>query len=501
MVIEVASVFNGGVQTTKKTYDKNKKKWKRCRDVIGGTDDVKDAAEIYLPRLKAQSVEDYQAYKKRANFFNATGRTHSGLVGMIFRKPPTTDFPLGEVIDQVVANIDLSGNPLDVFSRTIVEEILEVGNIGVLVDYPVAPPIYPLTVAQAQELNLRPCFKYYCRESIINWRYTVVNNAKTLEMVVVKETIEIQGQPEFTIKYQDQYRVLDLDESGLYRIRLYQIQEYSTDAVMMPGYPFYPTMNGQALNYIPFKFIVEDDDNEPPLLDLVDVNLSHYRSSADYETGCHFTGLPILYVFGYNVQNPDGSPAPIIVGSDTALVLSNPEAKAGYIEFSGQGLQSLVDNLDRKQQQMALLGARIIADQPKGIEAADTANIHRVGENSVLADIAIEVSLSMTQCLKWFFDWMSIDSSQVSYQLNRDFSPVTVDGPTLTAYIAALQNGALSEEELFDLLQRGDLIEADVSYENHKGQVAAYAQQKLAQQEQSLALTQKYTTQPQPGGK
>lgn len=499
---DLAATFNNGVRTTKGFYNSQTKIWKRCRDVISGTDAVKNATIAYLPKLKNQTEESYLAYKMRANFFNATGRTHGGLVGMIFRKPPIKTVPDGELIIEYLNNIDLSGNPIDIFSRKVIEEVMSVGNNGMLVDFPKvkSDPNTTLTVAQAQALNLRPSIKSYTRESIINWRWTVVNNAKVLGFIVLKECIEIVGDSEFETLLQEQFRVLDLDENGFYRQRLYIIDKSGKDE-LIEG-PIYPIMNGRPLSYIPFKFTCEDDANEPPLLDMVDVNLGHYRLSADYETGCHFTGLPMLYVFGLQGNlKPDGTTQPIYVGSDEALISSNPDTQAGYVEFTGNGLQTIENNLDRKERQMALLGARIIAGEQKGVEAAETANIHRVGENSVLADISIEASLAITQCLRWFFDWLGIASKDVDYQLNKDFMPVVIDGPTLTAYLGALQAGALSEEELFDLLQRGDIIEADVVYDDHKGQVAAYAAQQLAEQEATLALTQKYAPKPanQPG--
>lgn len=495
MVYKNAPVLNNGVRTQKASFVSGLVQWQRCRDVIAGTDAVKDAGETYLPRLKSQKVGDYRAYKARANFFNGTGRTHGALVGMIFRKPPQSVLPTADLLTIYLQNVDLNGNPIDIFSREVVEETLAVGNYGILVDFPMRDLTQQITVAQAEQLNLRPSLKGYCREKVINWRYGVVNNAKTLVMVVLEECAELQGDNEFEIITQPQYRVLDLDDNGNYRVRVFIIDKNGKEQ-LLPNYPQYPTMNNAPLLFIPFQFVAEEDDIEPPLLDLVDVNLSHYRTSADYENGCHFAGSPTMYVFGYNATEPNGQPTPIYVGSETAIVLNNPEAKAGFIEFTGQGLEPLENNLDRKQQQMALLGARVIANEQKGVEAADTANIHRVGENSVLADISIEVSLALSQCLKWFVDWMSLNSTDVIYKLNRDFTPVAVDGPTLTAYIGALQSGVLSEEELFDLLQRGDLIEAEVTYEEHKGEVAVYAQQKMAEQEASLALTQKYATPP-----
>ena len=75
------------VNSTHLDYDANLAAWLRARDVIAGEDVVKAAGERYLPRLDAQTDEEYSAYKHRAAFFNATSRSADGYVGLIFRRP------------------------------------------------------------------------------------------------------------------------------------------------------------------------------------------------------------------------------------------------------------------------------------------------------------------------------------------------------------------------------------------------------------------------------
>jgi hypothetical protein len=76
------------VNNTHPDYDLMMAAWSRARDVLGGEEAVKAAGEKYLVKLASQSDEEYQAYKMRAAFFNATARTLAGYIGMIFRKPP-----------------------------------------------------------------------------------------------------------------------------------------------------------------------------------------------------------------------------------------------------------------------------------------------------------------------------------------------------------------------------------------------------------------------------
>ena len=63
------------VNSTHPEYNASLAAWSRARDVLAGEDAVKAAGTKYLPRLDAQSDEEYEAYKTRASFFGATART------------------------------------------------------------------------------------------------------------------------------------------------------------------------------------------------------------------------------------------------------------------------------------------------------------------------------------------------------------------------------------------------------------------------------------------
>lgn len=451
-----------GVATQHPGYAKFAPKWKRCRDVSDGQDAVHTAGTAYLPRLKDQTNEDYAAYVKRAGFYNATWRTMSGLVGMLFRKPPSQKVPAG--IEDYLKDVDLAGTSLDTFARGLALETLEVGRYGILVDHPPIANVEPLTVAAAQQQGLRPALQIYRPESIINWKYRRVRNRHVLSQVVLEEIVS-EPDGEFAQKDVTQYRVLDLDEADQYRVRVFR-RENEKD-VLVEG-PFHPLMNGKTLDYIPFAIGgvdgIESDLDEPPMIDLVDLNLSHYRTNADYEHGCHFTGLPTAVVCGYT---PEKEGDKLYIGSQAAWVFPDPNAKAAFLEFTGQGLGALKDNLDRKEQQMAILGARMLAAEKKQAETATTAAIHRTGENSVLSAIAIAVSEALEWALGIFAEWAG-QPAEIEYQLNRDFLPEGMDPAMIQALMGAVQAGKFPEEAWFELAQRADLISPEMTYAEYQ---------------------------------
>lgn len=462
------------VRATHPQYDAFSGKWKKCRDAMLGQDTIHNAGIAYLPRLKEQTDADYNAYKNRTEFYNASWRTVEGFKGMIFRKPPSQKLPKG--LDDLINNIDLKGAPLDELANNVVCDILEIGRIGLLVDYPQAPDNengLPVTVAQAETLKLRPSIQVYAGESIINWKYRVINNETVLALVVLKEQVYVDDG-EFGHKCIEQFRVLDLQVNNTYRIRLFQIG--TANVAVQIGEDIVPLMNSAPLNFIPFVVIgteaTKADVQEPPMIDLVNLNLSHYAANADYKHGLHFTGLPTPWITGYSTKlDASGKPEVLYIGSQAAWLIQDAQAKVGYLEFTGQGLQSLRDYLDSCKQEMATLGARMLADTSiRQVETFGATAIKHNGENSVLAAVAISASRGLKIALDWFCEWAG-QKFDVEYDLNRDFLPVQMDGPTLTAYIGAWQSGALSEQELFDNLKRGDIIEAEKTLEEHQAEI------------------------------
>lgn len=446
------------VKTTHHEYDEYNGKWKRCRDVAKGQDAVHAAGTEYLPRLKDQTDEDYKAYRTRTPFFNATWRTISGLTGMLFRKPAKIEVPA--VTEPMLATVTDDGQPIGVFANEVVEECLKVGRVGILVDYPVVKE-ESVTKADAAVLNLRPTMGLYLAESIINWKISVVNNLRVLTRVVLTEMIEVEIT-EFECEMQERYRVLDLVD-GFYRVRVFKVEK-DVETVLEE---YIPTMNSLPMPFIPFYFLSADDTqvcpDDPPLIDLVDLNLSHYRTSADYEHGCHFTGLPTGYITGHTLGEGDK----IYLGSQTMMVFPNPETQVGFLEFTGSGLGMLQTNLERKESQMAILGARMLEAQKRAAEAAETAGIHRSGENSLLASMAKSISLGMTAALQTFSNWAG-GSEVVTYELNRDFFPMPLDAQAMAALVSAWQQGGISKETLFENLKQGQVIGDTVDFETEE---------------------------------
>lgn len=459
------------VNTTAEAYDDYEHIWLKCRDVIDGQESIHLAGELYLPKLSGQDKTEYDAYVSRALFYNATQRTVDAMSGLLFRKQPIMTLPSG--LDAWIKDIDLRGNSLHTFVEDIADEIMRVGRFGLLIDYPQIElqEETEITIAQAEAVNMRPFFVRYSTESIINWRTTSINNQKVLSLLVLTESAETPLD-EFQTDTYTVYRVLDLFD-GKYRQRLFKettAQGSKEVTFVQIGGDVFPLKNGAPMDRIPFVFFTPRGNDveieKPPLLDLVNVNLSHYLSTADLEHGAHFTGLPTAVVIGHTLD----ATAKLKIGSSEAWVFSEADADAKYLEFTGQGLEALERRIDKKEQQMAALGARMLANEKAAAETAETHTIKRQGENSALASIAQAISDGVIKALTIMAEWGGM-TGEIKYALNKDFIPVSMEPAMIVALVQAWQSGGIAFSDFVTNLQRGEIIDSERTPEDIKAEL------------------------------
>lgn len=452
------------VTSTHADYDLASPKWRRMRDVIAGQDAVHAAGTAYLPRLSEQSDVDYAAYRKRATWFGATSRTVDALHGLLFRKAPLVEAPGG--MAAMLDDLTMTGQSAEGFAQHLAREVLEVGRAGVLVDFP-PTNVAGLTIGAAEAAGVRPFARTYRAESIINWRTERVRNRMMVTLVVLAETHETPDEDGFAVTVTPQYRVLRLVE-GVYVQELYRDAGGGLEMIEQ----ITPQRAGAPLPFVPFVFVgpehVGPEMSDPPLIDMADLNLSHYRSTADLEHGAHYTGLPMLYVFGVHLEEGQK----IALGSQTAITSPEPTAQAGYVEFSGQGLGALESLIKRKEAQMATLGASMLAEMKRTAEAAQTHEMRVAQETSALADIADVVSQAMKQVLEWMRDWARL-TGDVSFTVNQDFIVTRMTAQDLAALLQLWQSGGISRATLYWNLQAGELVAPGKTVDDEVAEIEA----------------------------
>lgn len=446
--------------------------WQKCRDVIAGQEAMHDRARAvqYLPKLKGESKEDYARRLARSVFFNATWRTIDGLNGMLFRKAPVVK--VSKATEGMLADVTQSGMTLTDLAKEVSKEALSVGRVGVLVDYPRAPEGQQLTVLDAQQLGLRPRMSLYRAESIINWATGWVAGRTLLTRLVLEEAHECcDPNDRFVTLREPRWRCLELVNGQVQVTVERKVPNGKHGATEIVDGPFVPLMAGAPLREIPFVFIGADSTQPhvelPPLIDLINLNISHYQSTSDVEHGAHKTALPQPYATGID----EGGKAPTFyMGGGNIWLHPNPQGTFGMLEYSGQGLQAIETRIDKKERQMAVLGARMLEQQKAAAETAEAAGLHRSGEQASLATVADTLDAGFVRALTWFDLWAGGDGN-VTFDINKEFLPTKMTAQELVALMQAWQSGMVSDQESFAALQAGGIIADTQDFETHSAEV------------------------------
>ncbi|MFV1943923.1 DUF4055 domain-containing protein [Pseudomonas luteola] len=446
------------VTYTRPEYTAALSRWRLVRDVCKGSDQIKSKGDEYLPRPNShddskENKERYETYRARAVFYNATGRTKNSLVGAVFTVWPTLTVP--RVLEYVSEDIDGQGISIYQQSQSVVGNLLEVARHGLLVDYPAVEG--GTSRADMESGRIRATVASYSAESIINWRTRRIGGQYVLSLVVLKETYEEDTEDGFGQELKDQYRVLRLTDEGRYAVEIWRneggwnIVEYSEP---LDGF-------GKPWDVIPFVFVgAESNDtsiDEPPLYDMAEINVAHYRNSADYEDSAYLVGQPQVYMAGLDdhwVEMLDQKG--VYFGSRAILPLPQG-GSAGILQAEPNSIAK--EAMDAKERQMVALGARLI-EQGSAAKTATQEKNESAAEHSVLSLIVSNTSEAYTQVLNFMARFMAV-TDICEYTMNQEFVQVTIEPQMLQQLITGVQSALIPKADFWRQLRRYQLIDPE----------------------------------------
>lgn len=437
-------------------YEKNIDKARQVEDCV--FDRVKEAGDDYLPRpnptdVSIENKRRYKQYLQRAVFMNVVKRTHDGLVGAVFRKDPEISLP--SQLEYMADDCDGAGLGVTQTAKRGLSNTMTGGWGGFLADFP--EPSEDTTLAATEERKAR--IIPYKFEDIINWR---VEDGR-LVMVVLKETFEF-SEDGFEYEYADQYRELRIEE-GRYIQRIWiddEVQEWIE-----------PTkFDGSAWAEIPFSFSGTINNNaliDPSLLySLSEINLAHYRNSADLEENCHIHGQMTLGVTSdmdleqWKSANPSG----VLVGARAGHFLGG---QGSFVTAQAQPNQLADKLMERKEQQMLSIGAKLI-EQGSGNETAEGVRERSGAGTANLSTLAKNVSDAMRKALRYAAEFMGADPDAIEFQLNQKFYPDSMDAQEAAALIQLYDRGRIGAVDLHRKLQSAGWIGEDRELEDIDGE-------------------------------
>jgi hypothetical protein len=443
--------MSSNVSSTHPDYRDNLSKWQLVDNVI------KSNVKQYLRNVgksekdPEKQVDRQKEYEQGAILDNFTQKTLTGLTGSAFLKPPSIDLQAN--LEYLLDNVDGVGTTLAQQAKEAVDQDLRKGRFGLLVDMPQTNG--ETTLASMENGSTVPRISAYYAEKIINWSYVSIGSSKKLNLVVLLEEVD-KSNDIFLHETELQYRVLALDENGYYYQQLY-------DAKGNKGEQIYPRQNGRLVDHIPFYFIgVSDNTATPdasPLYPIAEVNVGHYRNSADTEENSFVCSQAMLILaLGDNMHpeqweksNPDG----VRVGSRRGLNVGSGGSAQFIQAAESDKAQKL---MEMKKQQAVELGAQII--QPGVQVTAETARIQQSVNHSVLSSIASNVTAAYRDALAECAAFLGSNYDS-DFSLNQDFHMVVLTAQDRAQWVAEIQQGISPRTLYYKKLREAGLYPDD----------------------------------------
>ncbi len=436
-----------------RTYQEHRASYDKIRDVIAGEDRLKNAGAQYLPEPEGMTPKQYNRYVQGSSFYAVAERTLRGMVGSVTRNKPILELPTR--IESMREAATFEGHSLDVLLEDALRETLSIGRYAMLLDYP----------TDGAAPGSAPFISTFNAESILDWKEELVGGRQKLTYLRLHED---NDDLETGV---EQHLVLTLEPA--YTVKRFHVTTkrngpaiQSVEEIQI-GEDIIPVINGSPLFDIPAVVVspynLKADVEKPPFLDLVNVNLAHWRNSADYYWSLYLTSQPTPWVSGaINEKNK-----PTQIGSGAFWVLPQG-AQAGMLEFTGAGIAAQKTALDDLTAQMATLGARMVYDGKGRNETTDTAKLRHRSELSLLHSSVNMVEAAILKLLRLAAEWTSENPEDVVLKLHRDFTTAQMDPATLTALIKAWQAGAISHDTLLMNMKKGELMDVNRALDDER---------------------------------
>lgn len=430
------------VDTTHPQYDTFAPIWARLRDAITGEDAIKEKGADYLPvppsvdQTKGEQSAEYINYKSRARFPEAVGPAVEAMVGLMSREGLEVELP--NSLERLRERATPDGMTLEDLINRIRHEVVAVGRYILLVDAP-------------QEGG-DPYIATYNAESLINWR----SDGDRITLAVFQETVPMPRTDDpFVEDPVEQWREasVEVSESGqeqyvqrIWRRGAENVPEIVDEVV--------PTQQGRPLDFVPAVIIgsrdLLPDPDAVPLLPVVNKALHYYRQYADYALQLFMSANGTTpYAIGVDPEE-----APREIGPATIWAFSNPEAKVGYIEVGGAGVDAQKQSLDELTREIADAAMRVLGEGRRAAEAAEALRLRFQSQTATLSTIAHSTGMGIERTLKHLAQWSGVDPEQVQVTVPTEFIREQPDGQLLQAIMQGVERGLMPEDILAGYTRR-----------------------------------------------
>lgn len=261
----------------------------------------------------------------------------------------------------------------------------------------------------------------------------------------------------------------DLYTLGQETVDIYESGSYSLDQI--PLVPIYSNRRGMLRS-------------QPPLLDIANLNITHYQRQADLIHALHIAAMPTLVLEGW-----DDTTGPVAMGVNYAISMT-PGNKAYYVQADATSFDAQMKELQALEAQMSTLGITKLFGQKFVAESAEAKRIDQAQSNSVLSIVSQELESALNQAFAFAAQYVGIEPPEV--KIDRDFDYYRLIGQDISVLSQLNSAGKISDSMLLEILRRGEILPDDTNIES---ELEAMGQPATSIVETPLSTEEPQTTQ------
>lgn len=422
--------------------------WAIIAPLMGGTKAMRKAGKSLLPQYPGEDDEAFKARLGLSTLLPAYSETVNNMTDRVFAEPLQLQNDVPKPMAELLQDADRSGNDLNNWAVDFFRTGLGYGLCHAWVEVPRAEGV--VTKAQEKAAGIRPYLIMVKPEQVLGWRY----DGARLVQVRYLEHVEVSDGA-FGSATINQIRVLEPGKWSTYRKAanadqwvLYQ--EGVNSLTEIPWVTFYTGRTGRMTA-------------KPPLLELAHLNVKHWQSQSDQDNLLHVARVPLLFMF----TNDDQFQLVISAGKATRM----PEGgEAKYVEHTGAaieaGRQSLQDLID----EMRMAGAKLLRKEQQATKTAAQSNEEAAQELSPLARMAGQFADALASLLQFMADYMKAGGGG-HVEMRGNFDADAIPEVSLPTLVSMANAGKLSNETLFNEMQRRGVISDALTWEDEQSRL------------------------------
>ena len=429
-------------------------KWFTVNTLTGGTEALRDAGELFLPKHPKESHSNYSRRKNASFFVNFYYRTIQQAAGKIFQKDiVVTDAP--QPIQDFIDNVDRTGQDLTQFSRKTFEDGVNYGSSYIVVDFPKVDP--EATLADLNQQNARPYLVQVPTMDVLDIKYQIINNQSVMTLFRFKQKFIESDDNNFTEKVGTQVKVFRFEPSiGIVGFEVYRPVDgkdgdwYIHDA---------GTVSTSKIPVVPFiTKRLEVGIGIPPLFDLGMINIQHWQSSSDQRNILTIARVPMLFAKKLGTYDQNGARREIEISPNTVIESDDENGDLRWVEHGGEAIEAGRNDLKDLEQYMSILGLELYMSERSGNVTATEKAINSAETNSILHSYAVSFRDCLESAFELVCEFYSIEMN-FNIVINTEFSIPFKDFQDFSQLFELFKVGLLTGPELLAEAKRRNLLQ------------------------------------------